>query len=221
MKPLLLFQRTPFCQSIQDRLRLQEKFRNRFQFISVPISTISDEKRALADRIPRDLPILLVWGDGTNHHFSNLLNIPGSTKRVWDAHTDIGAISEETPLDFENHNSFSAQEGVILRICNGLDRRGQPYYSVFDDRPGNGLLHLSVDLDIMYDFPSLGWMSKGNMALAQLLDQIRNAATEGKRLVRVDIGGFSEDPKIKDWFVYQKYYRPLIEEVANLFEMAQ
>ena len=197
-KTLLLFQQTPFCAFAAERIG--QRFSGR-----VLCEGISGMAR---NGLMGNAPAILVWGDGTNHHLSDLLNIPGSVKYVFDNHQD-GAEYGDAPA-YDSHNHFSKEEGVIVRVCYKSGPR--LWFSIYDEREGNGLLHISIDLDFLKGFPALPWMSTGSNESASLYEALGSAMSK-HRLVRFDIGGYHEqgDDRAERMNVLETYHIPMID----------
>ncbi|MFH0737543.1 MAG: hypothetical protein V1827_02510 [Candidatus Micrarchaeota archaeon] len=197
-KALLFYQQTPFCTLAAERA--EKRFGGRLL-----CEAISGAGR---ERLPGSGPALLIWGDGTNHRLSNILNIPGSVKYVFDNHPD-GSEYGDGPA-YDSHNHFSRKEGVIVRVCYSAGP-GR-WFSAYDEREGNGMLHISTDLDFLKGFPALPWMSTGSNGLSDLYAGIGSAMSKG-RLVRFDIGGYHElgEDKAERVAVLETYYMPLLD----------
>lgn len=198
-KPLLLAQRTRFCALAMERT--MEKFKGK-----VLCETFGSFKEGRGITKGYRGPALLIWGDGRCHHLSNILNVPGNVKYVFDRHSDNaeGGLGPE----FDSHNSFSREEGLLLRICYGLGRMPRFYH--YDHGKG-GDLHISVDLDILEGFPALPWMCTGETRLGDLEDKIGSLMRD-KMLMRFDIGGFHDMAADKGTMedAYGRYYSRLI-----------
>lgn len=203
----LLIQRTDFCDFAGKRL--SGGFRDKV--LCQSIGSYNDGLGSMKGRDP-DEPVMLIWGNGMMHHFSNILNIPSSVKYVFDDHNDD---NDSMVPAFDSHNTFSQRQGVILRVCRRLDREGS--YSIYDHREGNGLLHVSVDLDFIMGFPALPWMSTGGNDIGRLIGYISSLAQK-HRLVRFDIGGYRElnndEARMRE--VYDRFYRAISERILGL-----
>lgn len=207
-KVRLLVQKTGFCAFARGRI--EEGFRGKL--LCESIGSYRHGLEAMEGHA-HDEPTILLWGDGMMHQFSNILNIPSSVKYVFDDHDDDH--NSRFP-DFDSHNLFSQEEGVIVRVCRRLSR-GYPGFSMYDEREGNGLLHVSVDLDFIKGFPALPWMSTGSGDNGQLCVYLESLAKR-RRLVRFDIGGFSENPgDASSWDdVYDRFYLKVLESAIGL-----
>ena len=202
-KLLVLFQRTRFCEFAAKMV--ERRFSG--MVLCESLGTYSEGRKIMRSRPEKSLAVLF-WSGGDFHHFSNILNIPFSLKYVFDNHDD-NAPGTSMP-EYHSHNRFSRHEEVIVRVCRQLGR--SPVFSVFDEAIGNGVLHLSFDLDFLQGFPCLPWMSNGDNSESQLREYATGLATS-YMLRRVDIGGYNElgNPSEKEMkAVYEKYYYKLI-----------
>lgn len=204
---LLLTQRTDFCRFAGRKL--SERFRGKVKCET--IGSYNDGLRIMEGVGPEERA-MLIWGNGMMHQFSNILNMPSSVKYVFDDHNDDDC--SKVP-EFDSHNTFSRNQGVILRICRRLGREG--CYTIYDHREGNGLMHVSVDLDFIMGFPALPWMSTGSNDISCLAGYIASLAGKHK-LVRFDIGGYREMHKDEDAMgqVYDRFYRRISEQALGL-----
>jgi hypothetical protein len=208
-KLLVLFQRTKFCEFAAKMV--EKKFSGMVLLES--LRTYSEGKKIMRGR-PENSPAILLWSGGDFHHFSNILNIPFSIKNVFDNHDD-NAPGASLP-EFDSHNSFSRNEGVIIRVCRQLGSR--PVFSPFDEAKGNGTLHLSFDLDFLEGFPCLPWMSCGSNSEQQLREYAVDLA-KSNQLRRLDIGGYHEMGNPTESAmgeVFEKYYDALIGGLVPL-----
>jgi len=197
-KTLVLFQRTRFCEFASGMVR--EKFGDR---VLCETFGTYQEGMGVMRRHPECVPAMLLWGDGRNHHLSNVLNVPGSVKHVFDNHGDC---LDGDRLACDSHNSHSRSEGVILRVCHSLGWRTG--FFQYDEADGSGVLHVSVDLDFVKGFPALPWMSVGGNDAGALHDYARSLA-DRYSLLRFDIGGYHEmgNPGASEMAaVYASYY---------------
>jgi len=205
-KTLVLFQRTRFC----EFAGMMVERRHRGEVICEPLRSYGEGVERMS-RHPHGAPAMLIWGDGTNHHLSNVLNVPGSVKHVFDNHGDC---LDSDRLACDSHNSHSRSEGVILRVCNSLGWRTG--FFQYDEADGNGVLHVSVDLDFVKGFPALPWMSVGDNEYAGLLSHVRGLP--GSPPLRFDIGGYHEmgNPGASEMAaIYASYYEGLIGAMVS------
>ena len=204
---MLLSQSTRFCQYAGNMLAA--RFRGRVRHET--IRTYSQAQKIAMER-GTDEPVMLIWGNGTMHHFSNTLNVPDSVKYVFDNHDDDNhSVSE----DYDSHNSFSMEQGVIVRVCRKIDRGSR--FSIYDRSQGNGLMHISIDLDFVRGFPALPWMSCGSTEIEQLAKYVVSLAKE-QRLVRFDIGGYREmsEGPLQMQATYKQFYSAVSEQLLEI-----
>jgi hypothetical protein len=70
-KVVVLAQKTSFCQLAARKL--MERFKDKIQCET--IGSFSEGRSFMEGREPEDR-VMLIWGNGMMHHFSNILNIP-------------------------------------------------------------------------------------------------------------------------------------------------
>jgi hypothetical protein len=200
---LLLAQDTRFCRYAQGRA--SARFKD-----MVLCETIRHyrEGKEIMQEVP-GAPAILIWGDGRYHHISNVMNMPGSVKYVFDNHNDT---DDGLDVAFDNHNTFSHREGVIVRVCRSLG--AYPNFSAYDAREDNALLHISMDLDFVKGFPALPWMSVGEGDIGRLCEYAEGLA-RWKKLVRLDIGGFQDMDQDEKGMrtAYENFYEPIISRL--------
>jgi hypothetical protein len=207
MNALLLTQDTPFC-SFAGRMA-----RKRFgdAVLCETLGTMDEGRKIMAGH-PQTTLAILIWGDGRHHHLSNVLNMRGSEKDVFDNHDD--SIGGGTHPEYDSHNRFSREEGVMVRVCWKVEGGRQSFFS-YDEGEGNGMLHASVDLDFLKGFPALPWVSVGGNEIGALRDCIGSLAGR-YQLGRFDIGGYHElgGPDERQMgAVFSEYYLGLLEMV--------
>jgi arginase family enzyme len=133
-------------------------------------------------------------------------------KYVFDHHEDANRSKEE---GYDSHNAFSQQQGIIVRVCRKLERNAD--YSLYDYRKGNGLVHISIDLDFIKGFPALPWMSCGSNDIHRLSEYVLHLVKEYK-LVRFDIGGYRELDRNEERMqqVYYRFYKKISEQLMSI-----
>lgn len=162
-----------------------------------------------------DSRALLIWGNWQANHYSNILNIPGSVKYVFANHSD--ELEGGNAPDAENHNQFSRNEGVIVRVCYKVDQVRGPLFMTYDYEDGNGIAHVSIDVNLLKGFPNLPQMTQGTQEIGPLSEYVDGV---GKRLSlrRLDIGGFADIGlfETKDMGrIFAEFYEGFIAGMVN------
>jgi hypothetical protein len=205
-KTPVLFQNTRFC----EFAGMMVERRHRGKVLCEPLRSYG-EGVELMKGYPHGAPAMLIWGDGTCHHLSNVLNVASSVKCVFDNHDD--SLEGGQRPEYDSHNRLSREGGVRVRVCRGINGSGRHSFSSYDEGDGNGLLHISTDLDFVRGFPALPWMSVGGTGLGALLRSVGELASSAQ-LRRFDIGGYHELGSLSEIgmrSVYVRYYEPLVE----------